>query len=383
MRQRGVQPQQRNAAQAVVPEQQPARIEAVGQPAGADGADHVEHADHGQQPGAAHLAQPVVGAGRDQVRTDQAVGRGAADEERSRQQPEVAHPHSSAQRADRVSERVHELPRRLRLDGAVGHQPHVGGVGAQEHERDRHHHQDRRQRDHRGRGAPAVGGHDPGQQRQEHELAAGVACGQHAGDQAPAGAEPAVGHDRGQRHGNRAGRAAHHQPPQQIELPRRRHLRGQPGADRDRRQRDHGDTAQAEPLHDGGRERRAQAVHQQVHRHGTADQRRRPAELVLKRQQQHARRGAEPGRRQQHHERGRGDHPRVVHPAPEDAGDHDRRIVRKRTMTTRTDGRVSDGRYGHTDDRRRRASAAGGRPVQPRVDADGDARPHAASRTPR
>ena len=59
---RGVQAEQRQAAQPVVPEQQPARIEAVGEIAGADRADHVEHAGGGEQAGAAHLAE-AVGAG--------------------------------------------------------------------------------------------------------------------------------------------------------------------------------------------------------------------------------------------------------------------------------------------------------------------------------
>ena len=60
-------------------------------------------ADHRQQSGALDLAQAVVGAGRDQVRPDQPVGGRTADEERARQQPEVAHVHGLAQRGERVS----------------------------------------------------------------------------------------------------------------------------------------------------------------------------------------------------------------------------------------------------------------------------------------
>ena len=105
---RRVQPEQRDAAQAVVPEQEPARVVAVGQPARRDRADDVEHADRGEQAGALHLREPVVRAGGDEVRADQAVRGRAADEEREHEQLEVTPRRELPQRRDGVAERVRD-----------------------------------------------------------------------------------------------------------------------------------------------------------------------------------------------------------------------------------------------------------------------------------
>ena len=80
--------EQRQPAQAVIPEQQPAIVEAVGQPAGTDGADEIEDAHHRQHAGRGDRRQPVIVAQRDEMGLDQAVGAAAADEERAEQHPE-------------------------------------------------------------------------------------------------------------------------------------------------------------------------------------------------------------------------------------------------------------------------------------------------------
>ena len=112
--QRGVQDEQRQAAQAVVPEQQPARVEAVGQPARGGRADDVEDADRGEQPGA---GRPSTCRGRGRPRSSACrSGRWcrAADEEGAREQPEVALARRLPEHVDGVPERVARRPRRRR-----------------------------------------------------------------------------------------------------------------------------------------------------------------------------------------------------------------------------------------------------------------------------
>jgi hypothetical protein len=76
------------AAERVVPEEQDARVVAVGEPAGAGRADDVEHADDGKQARRGNLAQPVIDRGRNEVGPDQPVRRRTADEEAAGEQPE-------------------------------------------------------------------------------------------------------------------------------------------------------------------------------------------------------------------------------------------------------------------------------------------------------
>ena len=81
-------------------------------------------------PGAGDFGDAVVDAGRDQVRADQPVGRGAADEEGAGQQPEVAHSHGFARACGMRSAIgiARHLSRGLGLAGlAIGHKTHVGG----------------------------------------------------------------------------------------------------------------------------------------------------------------------------------------------------------------------------------------------------------------
>ena len=285
--------EQRQAAQAVVPEEQPARVVAIGEPARAEGADEVEDADHGEQAGGRHLGHAVIHRGRDQVRPDQPVRRRAADEEAPREQPERRGAGRRHEAADRGPERVLAQDHRVVLDGAVGAQPDLGGAVPQE-ERDERQRERERDDRHRQRGrAPALRGDDPAEQRQEHELAGRVARGEHSGHEPAPLHEPAARDHGREGDTDRAGREAVGDAPEQVELPRRVDLRRQGRADRDRRQRDHDHPADSEAVVEPGREGAAEAVEDEVDRDGGRDRRARPAELVLQRHDQHADRRAE------------------------------------------------------------------------------------------
>ena len=96
------QEQQAHAPEAVVDEQEAARIDAVGQPAARDRADEVEEAHDRERARGGHGGEPVVDRVRDEVLADEAVGRGAADEERAGEEPEVRGPdRADASRPDR------------------------------------------------------------------------------------------------------------------------------------------------------------------------------------------------------------------------------------------------------------------------------------------
>ena len=60
----GIQREQRDAAAAVVGDEQPAGVDPVGEPARGDGAGDVEDADHGEQAGGGRARHPVVVGGR-------------------------------------------------------------------------------------------------------------------------------------------------------------------------------------------------------------------------------------------------------------------------------------------------------------------------------
>src|SRR5262249_34325125 len=181
--------QQRDAAQAVVPQQQPARVDPVGEPAGGKCAGHVEDADQRQQAGGGGLRDPVVVAGRDQVGADQAVRRGAADRERAGQQPERRAAGRLGQRPQRGADRVRRRGggRGSRGGGggtggggggrAAGRAPDGGGSSPEERRRQRHPRAGAR-RDREGGPPPAVVHRQVGQQRQEHQLPGGAGGGE-------------------------------------------------------------------------------------------------------------------------------------------------------------------------------------------------------------
>ncbi len=92
---------QRQPAQAVIEEQQPAIVEAIGEPTGKDGSDEVEYADDRQDAGGADRGDAVIAAKRDPMRLDEAVGAEPADEEGDGQDPKYPAAAGLAQRDQR------------------------------------------------------------------------------------------------------------------------------------------------------------------------------------------------------------------------------------------------------------------------------------------
>ena len=150
----------------------------------------------------------------------------------------------------------------------------------------------------------------PREQRQEDQLAGRAAGGEDSGDQALALDEPPIGDrgDEGERH--RAGTEPDQHAPAQDQLPALGHEHREAAADGDEAQRTGDDRAHAEPVHQRRRERRGQPVEDQVDHDGGGDRAARPAEVVLQRLDQHARRGAEAPRSDQRDEGCGGDEPR-------------------------------------------------------------------------
>ena len=85
----------------MIPEQQPAIVEAVGQPARTDGAEEIEETHHRQHARRGHGCQAVIVAQGDEVGLDQAIGAAAADEERAEQHPEDRRPRRILEHNDR------------------------------------------------------------------------------------------------------------------------------------------------------------------------------------------------------------------------------------------------------------------------------------------
>ena len=290
--------------------------------------------------------QAVVGAGRDQVRPDQAVGGRAADEERARQQPEVAHARRArAATSTALRNGFTGRPRRLRLVGAVGQQPDVGGVGRG----------GTRARAAPRPGAPPARSPPPRRASRRRSRARRAAAGRSAGrwrcwrvsmpmTRPRRVLEPAVGDDRGQRDRDRAGRAADHHAPQQVELPRRV-ISVRQARRRSRR-------SSARSLSHGAcrtaprsRPRTARPAPYSSRLTETAPptSARRPAELVLERHRSTPGVARNPAAISSTTNVTASHHPRVVHPAPEDAGDHDRRILGNEEMVDRHLCDVLDG----------------------------------------
>ena len=266
---------------------------------------------------------PVVVRGRDEVRADEPVGRPAADPERHEQDPERPRPRGVAQRGQRQPGGAGRRGQRRASAAASGGAPYavradvLGPVGAAARRTSGHQRQ-RERGDQPGGPAPARPVGQLGDHGQEHELPGRARRGEHAHDQAAVPHEPAVGHDRAEHEGQRAGADADREAPQQPELPRRGHHQGEPGADGDQDQRRRDDPADAEPLHQGGRERRGQAVDDQVERDRAARGGPRPAEVLLDRLDQRPGRGPERGGGDQRGHGDAGDEPGPVDPHPLD-----------------------------------------------------------------
>ena len=246
---------------------------------------------------------------------DEPIGRCPADEEAPRDQPEVARPRSDAEDTERGVHRIGGgdarglRPWRRAIGGetdVLRAIPHQEGDDGKHQERNGGHHQRHR--------PPAVARRDGGERGKEHELSCRRGRGEQSEHQAAARGEPAH-RDRGGEHvGDRAGAAADDNAPQQDELPRLLHQRRGRDAERDQREcAEHG-AADADRVHEGGRERADQAVEKDVDPDRERDGRPRPAELGLERHHEHARARANPGRHQQRQESHRRDDPGVVKP---------------------------------------------------------------------
>ena len=211
------QEQQRDAAQRVVDRQQPARVEAVGEPAGGDRADDVEDADDREQRGGRRDRHAVVVGGGHEVGPDQAVGGGAADREGAGEQPERAGagaPRQDRARARRRRARTARAAASVRAPAPYGAQPHVRRVVAQQQPARRGRRPGRRARRSRGRApaGPSTSQDSSGRKTSCPEAPPAVRMPR---DQAAPLDEPAVGDGRreGQRHGAGA-QADQHAPAQ-------------------------------------------------------------------------------------------------------------------------------------------------------------------------
>ncbi len=201
---------------------------------------------------------------RDEVGSDQAVGRRPADEEAAAEEPEVTRADPDLEAAKCVHDRAAGRERDVvGLGRAVGAQPEVAWAVAEKY-RDHRHDGERGQRD-RDRGhSPAEVLRHPAERGQEDQLPGGARRGQCAQDQTAALHEPATGHRRREHRRHAAGAEAHDNSPEQVELPGRVHHRGQQRSGGHRRQRAHRHLAEAEAVHEGGRERSRQAEQNQI-----------------------------------------------------------------------------------------------------------------------
>ena len=246
------------------------------------------------------------------MRADEAVGGRSADEKAAREKPEVARADAQAQAPEGVDDRAAGGRRRIvRLRRAVSTQPDVARTVAKK-DRDHGHDGERRDRDGDCGGAPAEVLRQPSQSRQEDQLPRGPGRGQGAQHQTPAVHKPATGNGRREDRGHASRAQADHHAPQQIELPRGVHDRGQQRAGRDRDQRAQGHRAQAEAVHERRGKRPGEAEQDEVDRDRDRDDRAVPTKFVLQRHDQHAWRGAKAGRAHQRDERDGGDDPGVV-----------------------------------------------------------------------
>jgi len=154
-----------------------------------------------------------------------------------------------------------------------------------------------------------------GEQRQEHQLSGRRACGHQPDHQSAPRREPARRNRCAEHQRGHAGAESEHEAPQHDELPDPRHAERQQQAAGEQRERNRGNATQAVAIDQRGRERPHQAEQQQPDRERRGNVGRLPAELLLQRQDEHARR-ADRARGDQHGEKGRcDDHPAIVNVA--------------------------------------------------------------------
>ena len=251
------QKQQRQAAQAVIPEQEISIVVTVRQPARDDGAEEIENAHGGEQACGLHLRDAKIEAHRDQMHLDQAVGRGAADEEGGEQDPEHVGFRGIAQGAKcgRHDRRVIRWRSGQRLGALVAERAQADVARPIAHdEQDQKRGNAEHDADQRKRDAPTVAVGQAGKQRQEHQLPGRDACGQDADHQAPARHEPARGNGGAQYQRGHAGAEPDDDAPQQHQLPHLRHHERSQQAGDDNKLRRQRHITQAVAVHQRGSE---------------------------------------------------------------------------------------------------------------------------------
>ena len=242
----------------------------------------------GEQARGGRLRHAVVVRGRDEVGGDQAVGGRAADREAAGEQPERPGPaevreHAAGRPRRRSSPHRRAAWRRDASAAAVRRRGRRSAGWSRRNSRRTPAVRPAAQR--RRRPAPPSAsrgaGRERGEQRQEDELAGRAGRGEDAGDQAAAAVtnqRPVTVAHEDQRHRRRC-RAPTSTPQQQDSCHGAVMKTRQPAAGGDEQQRDGDDPAHAEPVHQGGGERRGEAEEQQVDRDGGRDRAARPAEL--------------------------------------------------------------------------------------------------------
>ena len=179
-------------------------------------------------------------------------------------------------------------------------------------------------------GTPTIGFRQRGKQRQEDELAGGVARGHQADDEAAALRKPARGNGCAEHQRRHARADTDDDAPEQEELPDLGHEERGDDAAHDERQRRAHHLANAEMIHEGSGKRAKQAEKHETNRHGGGDVGDIPAEFLMQRLDHHASRAHGAGRCQHGQEGGGSNHPAVVqvstgHPPGDVCGDHVRR----------------------------------------------------------
>ena len=170
-------------------------------------------------------------------------------------------------------------------------------------------------------GPPADALREVGEERQEDELTRGGARGQKPHDETPACREPAGRHRGAEHQGGQAGSEPDHDAPEEDELPDARHGEREEKARPDEAQGAERDPPDAVPVHQRRREGTHEPEEKEADGESRRDLRRVPAELLLQRQDQHARRADGPGGEQHGQERDGRDRPAVVHvPAGQEGG---------------------------------------------------------------
>ena len=150
--------------------------------------------------------------------------------------------------------------------------------------------------------------------RQEDELTGSTCRGQDADDESLMRAEPTRGDERRQITADEASGQADYNAPQQDELPRFAHRRGQRDARGGRRQRQDHRAARPNAIHHRRSERTDRPVEQQVDADGDGNRCPRPVEFLFKRDDQDTRRRAHASGHD-HHRKGDGDDdPSVMQP---------------------------------------------------------------------